>query len=78
MQLVKMTKEAGAIFIIDDFVDLAMVVNADGVHIGQTDLPPQVVRQLIGEDKTLGLSTHEEEAQLQKQMNLVILLTISV
>ena len=40
MQLVKMTKEAGAIFIIDDFVDLAMAVNADGVHIGQTDLPP--------------------------------------
>ena len=59
MQLVKMTKEAGAIFIIDDFVDLAMAVNADGVHIGQTDLPPQVVRQLIGEDKILGLSTHE-------------------
>lgn len=54
-----------------------MAVNADGVHIGQTDLPPQVVRQLIGEDKILGLSTHEE-AQLQKQMNLVILLTISV
>ena len=51
IQLVKMTKEAGAIFIIDDFVDLAMAVNADGVHIGQTDLPPQVVRQLIGEDQ---------------------------
>lgn len=69
MQLVKMTKEAGAIFIIDDFVDLAMAVNADGVHIGQTDLPPQVVRQLIGEDKILGLSTHEE-AQLQKANEL--------
>lgn len=69
MQLVKMTKEAGAIFIIDDFVDLAMAVNADGVHIGQTDLPPRVVRQLIGEDKILGLSTHEE-AQLQKANEL--------
>ena len=46
-----------------------MAVNADGVHIGQTDLPPQVVRQLIGEDKILGLSTHEE-AQLQKANEL--------
>lgn len=64
LQLCKMTKEAGAIFIIDDFVDLAMAVDADGVHVGQTDLPPQVVRQLIGENKILGWSTHEE-SQLQ-------------
>ena len=42
-----------------------MAVDADGVHIGQTDLPAQVVRQLIGNDKIIGLSTHSEE-QLQK------------
>lgn len=69
MQLVQMTRQAGAIFIIDDFVDLAIAVNADGVHIGQTDLPPQVVRNLIGNDKILGLSTHEE-TQLQISNNL--------
>lgn len=69
MQLVQMTRQAGAIFIIDDFVDLAIAVNADGVHIGQTDLPPQVVRNLIGNDKILGLSTHEE-TQLQTSNNL--------
>lgn len=65
LQLREMTKKAGAIFIIDDFVDLAMAVNADGVHIGQTDLPPQVVRQLIGNDKIIGLSTHEETQLLK-------------
>lgn len=65
LKLRQMTRDNGAIFIIDDFVDLAMAVNADGVHIGQTDLPAQVVRQLIGNDKIIGLSTHSEE-QLQK------------
>lgn len=65
LKLRQMTREAGAVFIIDDFVDLAMAVDADGVHIGQTDLPPQVVRRLIGDDKIIGLSTHGE-AQLQK------------
>lgn len=65
LKLRQMTRDNGAIFIIDDFIDLAMAVDADGVHIGQTDLPAQVVRQLIGNDKIIGLSTHNEE-QLQK------------
>lgn len=69
LKLRQMTREAGAVFIIDDFVDLAMAVDADGVHIGQTDLPPQVVRRLIGDDKIIGLSTHGE-AQLQKANEL--------
>ena len=65
LKLRQITRDNGAIFIIDDFIDLAMAVDADGVHIGQTDLPAQVVRQLIGNDKIIGLSTHSEE-QLQK------------
>ena len=69
LKLRQMTREAGTVFIIDDFVDLAMAVDADGVHIGQTDLPPQVVRRLIGDDKIIGLSTHGE-AQLQKANEL--------
>lgn len=54
----QMTRKAGVTLIIDDFVDLALAVKADGVHIGQKDLPPQVVRKLIGEDMVMGLSTH--------------------
>lgn len=45
-------------FIINDEVDIALAVGSDGVHIGQDDLPPSVVRKLIGEDAILGLSTH--------------------
>ncbi len=48
----------GAAFVVDDFVDLALAVDADGVHIGQDDLPPKVVRQLLGPDKVIGWSTH--------------------
>ena len=42
--------------IINDRIDIALAVNADGVHIGQSDLPAHVVRQLIGNDKILGVS----------------------
>lgn len=58
LQLRRLTRNAGATFIIDDFVDLALAVDADGVHIGQTDLPAAIVRRLLGPDKTIGLSTH--------------------
>ncbi len=65
----QMTRAAGASFIIDDFVDLALAVDADGVHIGQTDLPPAAVRQLVGPTKVIGLSTHNLE-QLQAANDL--------
>ena len=54
----------GVPFIINDQVDIALAVGADGVHIGQSDLPPAVVRRLIGPEKILGLSTHSV-AQVQ-------------
>lgn len=60
----KMTRKAGAAFIINDDIELAILVGADGVHIGQEDLPVEAVRQLVGEDMAIGLSTHApEEAQ---------------
>jgi thiamine-phosphate pyrophosphorylase len=42
--------------IVNDQVDLALAVDAEGVHVGQSDLPVEVVRRLIGPDKLLGLS----------------------
>ena len=44
-------------FIINDRVDIALSVNADGVHVGQEDLDVEVVRRLLGFDKIVGLST---------------------
>ncbi len=61
MEIRRLTREKGALFIVNDHIDLAMAVDADGVHIGQSDLPPAVVRKLIGDDKVLGLSTHDSQ-----------------
>lgn len=47
--------------IINDRADIAMSVDADGVHVGQEELPVDVVRQIIGENKLVGLSTHSVE-----------------
>ncbi|UJF25010.1 thiamine phosphate synthase [Suttonella sp. R2A3] len=50
--------------IINDQLDIALAVDADGLHIGQDDLPVAVARRLLGKDKILGLSTHNShEAQ---------------
>ena len=54
----EMTSQAGVIFIVNDHVDLALAVGADGVHIGQDDLPPEKVRDLVGDNLLIGLSTH--------------------
>lgn len=51
----------GALFIVNDRPDVAYALDADGVHIGQNDLPPRVVRELRGEDAIIGLSTHSAE-----------------
>lgn len=60
-QLRELTRQAGVTFIINDHVDLALLVEADGVHIGQDDLPVAEVRKLLGPDKLIGLSTHSPE-----------------
>ncbi len=56
-----MTRRAGAFFIVNDHVDIAMLVAADGVHVGQEDLPLADVRRLVGERMLIGLSTHAPE-----------------
>lgn len=63
-QIRTLTRKAGVCFIVNDHVDVALLVDADGVHVGQDDLPVGDVRKLIGKDKIIGLSTHSpEEAQ---------------
>ena len=50
--------------IINDRVDVALAIDADGVHVGQSDMPCDVTRRLIGEDKILGVSASTvDEAQ---------------
>ena len=59
-----LTREAGVIFIVNDYPDLAILADADGVHVGQDDFPPTEVRKLIGPDKLIGLSTHSPRQEL--------------
>lgn len=51
-------RSAGVKLIINDRVDIAMAIRADGVHLGQTDMPVEAARRLIGDDSIIGLSTH--------------------
>ncbi|MGL6106239.1 thiamine phosphate synthase [Romboutsia sp.] len=51
-----LTRKYDALLIINDRVDIAMLVDADGVHVGQKDIPANEVRRLIGPDKILGVS----------------------
>ena len=52
--------EGGALFLVDDHVDLAVAIGADGVHLGQTDLDPGEARAQLGPERLLGLSTHSK------------------
>lgn len=52
----KITKKHKVPFIINDRVDIALAVNADGIHVGQSDLSLKNVRKLIGKDKIIGIS----------------------
>lgn len=60
-KLRELTKKYNAMFIINDRVDVAMLCDADGVHVGQSDIDAKDVRKLIGKDKVLGVSTRTVE-----------------
>lgn len=52
-------RAAGALFIVNDRVDLALAAEADGAHVGQEDLPAEAARRLLGPSRILGVSTHD-------------------
>lgn len=57
-------REQGVQLIINDRVDIALALGADGVHLGQNDLPPEAARHLLGERAVIGFSTHNVEQAL--------------
>jgi len=54
-------REAGALFIVNDRPDVARLVEADGVHLGQDDLPVKEARRILGADALIGVSAHSIE-----------------
>ena len=60
----RLTREAGAIFIVNDRVDVALALEADGVHLGPDDFPPAEARRLLGAERIVGVSVNSvEEAE---------------
>jgi thiamine-phosphate pyrophosphorylase len=60
-------RTAGVTFVMNDRVDLAVAVEADGVHLGQDDLPPRHARPLLRPGMILGVSTHSVEQARRAQ-----------
>ncbi len=58
LPLKALAHRSGATFLINDEVDLAMAVEADGVHLGQEDLPLSAARALLGPNRIIGISVH--------------------
>ena len=63
-EIAAMCRERGAMLIVDDRVDIAMLAGAAGVHLGQEDLPLEAARRLAGRDMIVGISTHSVEQAL--------------
>ena len=57
----KWTREAGALFIMNDRPDLAVLTDADGIHIGQEELSVREARRIVGPNRLIGVSTHTIE-----------------
>ncbi|MFA4887976.1 MAG: thiamine phosphate synthase [Candidatus Omnitrophota bacterium] len=58
LEIRRMTVNAAATFIVNDDLDIALAVKADGVHLGQDDMPIEAARELVKEGMIIGLSTH--------------------
>ncbi|WP_252226582.1 thiamine phosphate synthase [Clostridium sp. ZBS2] len=67
LKIKKITQKYNIPLIINDRVDIALAVDADGIHIGQSDLPATIVRNIIGEDKILGVSAGNLDEALKAQ-----------
>ncbi len=63
----KLTAEFKASFIVNDHADIALAVNADGVHLGQEDLPLKEARKILGKTKIIGISTHSIEQAIEAE-----------
>ncbi|MCS6813015.1 MAG: thiamine phosphate synthase [Cyanobacteria bacterium] len=66
-QLCDLCHRYGALFLVNDRPDIALAVDADGVHVGQQDLDPTIVRQLLGVDRIIGMSTTNPD-ELQRAL----------
>ena len=58
LEALRVAREFGAVLVVNDRADVALAAGADGVHLGQDDIPPAAARALLGGGKVVGFSTH--------------------
>jgi thiamine-phosphate pyrophosphorylase len=68
-ELIMKACEGKAVFLVDDKIDVALAVDADGVHIGQEDISIVAARELLGKDKIIGLTVHDEKEAIEAEKN---------
>jgi len=66
-RLRKLTQDFNAVLIVNDHADIAMCVNAEGVHLGQEDLPLREARKIMGKNRIVGISTHSLEQAIEAE-----------
>lgn len=66
-EIKKICKKNNVIFIVNDRIDVAIAVDADGVHISEEDMPYKYARKLLGKNKIIGLSAHSVRDALENQ-----------
>ena len=62
-----MCRKNNVLFIVNDEIDIALAAGADGVHLGNDDMPYEIARKLLGKDKIIGLTVHNLEEAMQAQ-----------
>lgn len=67
LRLQKKAKQAGIPFVVNDYLDIALISNADGLHTGQDDIAIPLIRQLLGPHKLIGRSTHTLKEGMRAQ-----------
>ncbi len=72
LEALRIARAKGARIIINDRADIALALNADGVHLGQDDLPPEAARALLGQRAIIGYSTHNVEQAAAAAVSLPI------
>lgn len=63
----EVTSKYNVPLIINDRIDIALAINADGVHLGQSDMPIEIARKILGKDKIIGISAGNIEEALEAQ-----------
>ncbi|MFZ2473109.1 MAG: thiamine phosphate synthase [Methanothrix sp.] len=67
VRLREICRDAGSIFLINDRVDIALAAQADGVHLGQSDMPCTAARKLLGREKIIGVTVHNLAEALEAE-----------